>query len=79
MSHFFLDDFIKGVLESMGIPYQREMRFADCKDVRALPFDFYLPQHTLAIEYELNIGRSRNLSSAAGRYQPTARPTTSAY
>lgn len=43
---------IKGVLNSMNVQYQREMRFADCKDIRPLPFDFYLPQHVAAIEFD---------------------------
>lgn len=43
---------VKGILDDMGIQYEREMRFVDCKDIRPLPFDFYLPQHIAAIEYD---------------------------
>jgi len=43
---------IKGVLDAMKVNYQREMRFADCKSTNSLPFDFYLPQHMAAIEYD---------------------------
>lgn len=35
-----------------NIPYEYQYRFEDCKDKRTLPFDFYLPQFNLAIEYD---------------------------
>ena len=34
------------------IPYEYQYRFEDCKDKRTLPFDFYLPQFNLCIEYD---------------------------
>jgi len=43
---------VKGILDAMGIQYEREMRFVDCKDQRTLPFDFYLPQQVAVIEYD---------------------------
>ena len=43
---------IKGVLEAMQVAFVREMRFHDCRDSYALPFDFYIPLLTVAIEYD---------------------------
>lgn len=34
------------------IPYEYQYRFDDCKDERTLPFDFYLHQFNLCIEYD---------------------------
>lgn len=28
------------------------MRFNDCRNIRPLPFDFYLPEHRISIEYD---------------------------
>ena len=39
-------------LENNNIEYIRQYKFKDCKDKRALPFDFYLPQYNLCIEYD---------------------------
>lgn len=40
----------KGLLEH--IDFIRESRFEDCKDIKTLPFDFYLPKHNILIEYQ---------------------------
>lgn len=39
-------------LDNHGVTYIREHRFVDCVDLRPLPFDFYLPQLRIAIEYD---------------------------
>ena len=39
------------VLDSVGIVYEREKRFGECRDKHSLPFDFYLPDHGVCIEY----------------------------
>lgn len=39
-------------LKSSGIAYESEKRFSDCADIRSLPFDFYLPEYNIAIEYQ---------------------------
>lgn len=36
----------------MNIKFEREKRFADCKDKTYLPFDFYIPYYRLAIEFD---------------------------
>lgn len=43
---------IKEYLSLNGISFIRQKRFADCKNRRALPFDFYLPEHNACIEYD---------------------------
>lgn len=43
---------IKSILEAMDIAFIREMRFADCKNVFPLPFDFYIPLLAVAIEFD---------------------------
>lgn len=40
------------LLDSLNIKYEREKRFDDCKNKRTLPFDFYLFNYNLCIEYD---------------------------
>lgn len=39
-------------LEYNSIKYIKEYKFKNCRDRRALPFDFYLPQYNMCIEYD---------------------------
>lgn len=43
---------IKKWLESNNIEYEAQKKFDECKDKKCLPFDFYLPQHRIAIEFD---------------------------
>lgn len=43
---------IRYYLNKHNINYISEKRFDDCKDIRPLPFDFYLPDHNILIEYQ---------------------------
>lgn len=43
---------IRQWLELNGITYQSEYIFNDCKDKKPLPFDFYLSDYNLCIEYD---------------------------
>lgn len=43
---------IRRFLENHNIPFTQECRFDDCRDKRTLPFDFYLPNNNLIIEYD---------------------------
>ena len=43
---------VKNWLESHNIRYEFQKRFKDCKDKQCLPFDFYLPDYKVAIEYQ---------------------------
>lgn len=40
------------ILENNNIEYQLEKRFEDCRNVKPLPFDFYIPKLNLCIEYD---------------------------
>lgn len=39
-------------LDKHNIEYKSQYRFKDCKDTRPLPFDFYLLNHRVCIEYQ---------------------------
>jgi hypothetical protein len=43
---------VQEILESMGIKYHNEQRFVDCRHKNPLPFDFYLPDYNICIEYD---------------------------
>ena len=39
-------------LNQLNIKYKREYKFNNCKNKKELPFDFYLPDYNLCIEYD---------------------------
>ena len=43
---------IEKILQSKNINFIREYSFEDCRDKAELPFDFYLPDKNLCIEYD---------------------------
>jgi very-short-patch-repair endonuclease/acyl-CoA-binding protein len=43
---------VKTYLDENKINYIREKRFDTCKNIKCLPFDFYLPDHNICIEYD---------------------------
>jgi hypothetical protein len=43
---------IKNILEDRNIIFEKEKRFPNCRNERSLPFDFYLPDYNLCIEYQ---------------------------
>jgi hypothetical protein len=43
---------IEDFLNSRNIEFKRQYIFKDCKDKRTLPFDFYLPEFNMCIEYD---------------------------
>ena len=43
---------IRLFLENNNIDYISQYRFPDCKDIKSLPFDFYLPTKNKIIEYD---------------------------
>lgn len=43
---------ISAWLEKNSIHYIRQYRFKDCRYKNPLPFDFYLPEHNICIEYQ---------------------------
>lgn len=40
------------VLDDLGIPYEEQKRFDDCKYKSVLPFDFYIESNNACIEYD---------------------------
>lgn len=42
---------IRNILNSKQIKFTQQNRFVDCKHIKPLPFDFYLPEHNTCIEY----------------------------
>lgn len=45
------EDVISQFLLNNNILFERQKRFEECKDIRKLPFDFYLPIYNICIEY----------------------------
>lgn len=43
---------IGGILKKRNILFLREYTFKECKDIHVLPFDFYLPDYNMCIEYQ---------------------------
>lgn len=43
---------IKSCLKKYKISFYYQARFDDCCDILTLPFDFYLPDYNLCIEYD---------------------------
>lgn len=48
----FHEQYIADLLEEHGIDFERQKKFQDCKNVRPLPFDFYLPNLNTVVEYD---------------------------
>lgn len=46
------EDRIKFFLENLNITFKRNYEFEDCKRVKRLRFDFYLPELNMCIEYD---------------------------
>lgn len=46
------EEYIAKWLSNKNIPFIREKRFEDCRDKNPLPFDFYLPDYNLCIEFQ---------------------------
>lgn len=46
------EDFIANILDNLDIKYIRQKRFESCFYKKQLPFDFYLPNENLLIEYD---------------------------
>lgn len=43
---------IREFLENNNICYEKEKSFEDCRDKKPLPFDFYIPDYNLIIEFD---------------------------
>lgn len=45
-----LEKIVERYLQETGMKYVEQKRFTDCKNIRQLPFDFYLPDYNTVIE-----------------------------
>ena len=43
---------IEKIIKKYGIDFEPQYKFEDCKFYKGLPFDFYLPQYNICIEYD---------------------------
>lgn len=43
---------VRRILEKLNINFKQEYKFKDCKFKSYLPFDFYLPDHNILIEFD---------------------------
>jgi hypothetical protein len=39
-------------LKKVGLVYEIQYTFNDCLNIKKLPFDFYLPEYNICIEYD---------------------------
>lgn len=46
------ENFISEILNKNNVKFIREHTFKDCKHIKLLPFDFYLPEFNILIEYD---------------------------
>jgi hypothetical protein len=46
------ENYIKDILTSLNIKFVQQYKFSHCKDKVQLPFDFYLPDYNICIEYQ---------------------------
>lgn len=72
------EDIIYHWLDKHNIKFTYQKRFKDCKDKRVLPFDFFLPDFNLLIEYDgrqhfqpVNFGSDNNV--AQNNFETTRR------
>ena len=57
-------------MELNKIEFIQEKRFVDCRDKKPLPFDFYLPQYNLIIEFD---GRHHFEEKGRGNHEITVK------
>lgn len=48
----YAENSVADVLDEFGVEYIREYTFEECRDKYKLPFDFYLPEYNVAVEYD---------------------------
>lgn len=46
------EQFVESILKEKNIKYTPQKCFEDCKNVRSLPFDFFLEEYNICIEYQ---------------------------
>ena len=46
------EKFITKILTEKSINFETQKKFPDCKNIKQLPFDFFLPKHNILIEFD---------------------------
>ena len=46
------EDKIKNLLNKYNINFEEQKKFQNCKNIKELPFDFYLPNYNICIEFD---------------------------
>lgn len=59
---------IRKLLENNNVDFEQEKTFPDCKDIKSLPFDFYLSKYNLIIEFD---GKHHFENTAFNNYETT--------
>ena len=59
-SHYM--DLVESIMDKMGVKYEKEKRFEDCKNIRILPFDYYIPNFNTCIEVDGEFHYYKNTS-----------------
>ncbi len=44
--------YIEKILHKLNIDFEQQKRFENCKNRKTLPFDFFIPQYNICIEYD---------------------------
>ena len=52
MNYYYGEHKISCLLDMWGIQYTEQFRFLECRDQRPLPFDFYLLDYNVCIEFD---------------------------
>lgn len=63
---------IRHWLEDHGIDFKQEHWFSDCRDIKPLPFDFYLPNYNMIIEFD---GRQHFEEYSSGFFHDSLKTT----
>lgn len=61
---------IREFLTNKQVNFEQEKTFDDCKDIKRLPFDFYLPEYNLIIEFD---GQHHFYETGLGNHESTKR------
>lgn len=69
------EKYIRNWLNGKNIKFNEQKRFRECRDKRPLPFDFFLPNHNILIEFD---GEQHHSSRWLGkeRYKETTKRDT---
>lgn len=52
INHSHYMDIVESYFDNNNIEYEKEKRFKDCRHIRVLPFDYYLPKYNMCVEVD---------------------------